>query len=331
MLTNQDFTQERRHYLGGSDIGALLGLSSYKTPLDLWLEKTGKVNPHADSLPLRFGSFAEEFVASEYAKVTNSRVIADDRMVLHPEYAHFRAHIDRFVFTQNSQGNDLSPNGNHAPQVFNQDGQCLAQYLLECKTTSPFMQHHWGEEGTANIPLSYLCQCAWYLAVTQMGRIDLAVLIGNSELRSYVITRDLELEKLLIQKANYFWNEYIQKDCPPKPTTEKDYLKLFPKSIPSKSIEAKPEILSQIEKYKRLNEKIKADETKISEIKMTLMQEMGEAEILCLNKEVLITWKQTKGSVRFDTKRFEQDYPELALRYQIQGDGTRRFTVKNPS
>lgn len=42
MLINQDFTHDRTKYLGGSDIGAILGLSPYKTPLDVWLEKTAK-------------------------------------------------------------------------------------------------------------------------------------------------------------------------------------------------------------------------------------------------------------------------------------------------
>lgn len=70
MLINQDFTQDRSKYLGGSDVGAILGLSPYKTPLDVWLEKTGKHSEQKDSLPLRFGSFAESFVASEYARAT---------------------------------------------------------------------------------------------------------------------------------------------------------------------------------------------------------------------------------------------------------------------
>ena len=42
MLNNQDFTRERSKYLGGSDLGAILGLSKYRTAVDVWLEKTGK-------------------------------------------------------------------------------------------------------------------------------------------------------------------------------------------------------------------------------------------------------------------------------------------------
>ena len=62
MLNNQHFTQDRTKYLGGSDIGAILGFSKYRTALDVWLEKTGRVVSNVDNLPVRFGSFAEEFV-----------------------------------------------------------------------------------------------------------------------------------------------------------------------------------------------------------------------------------------------------------------------------
>ena len=53
--------------MGGlPDIGAILGFSKYRTALDVWLEKTGRITNAVNNLPIRFGSFAESFVASEY-------------------------------------------------------------------------------------------------------------------------------------------------------------------------------------------------------------------------------------------------------------------------
>ena len=75
MLNNQDFTANRTKYLGGSDIGAILGFSKYRTALDVWLEKTDRVVNVVDNLPVRFGSFAEEFVASEYANQTGNVLV----------------------------------------------------------------------------------------------------------------------------------------------------------------------------------------------------------------------------------------------------------------
>ena len=188
MLINQDFTQDRTKYIGGSDIGAILGLSKFRSALDVWMEKTGKEVKALDSLPLRFGSFAEEFVASEYTRQTGVELIHDESIYLHSEYSYMSAHIDRFV---HGDGIAMAPTK-----------------ILECKTANPFAQSDWGDVGSDQVPMSYLCQCAWYQAVTGIDEADLAVLFGNSDFRIYQIRRDKELEDLLLEKATTFWDEY---------------------------------------------------------------------------------------------------------------------------
>ena len=83
MLINQDFSVDRSKYIGGSDIGAILGLSRFRSPLEVWMEKTGKEVKKLDSLPLRFGSFAEAFVASEYSRATGFDLIHDESIHIH--------------------------------------------------------------------------------------------------------------------------------------------------------------------------------------------------------------------------------------------------------
>ncbi len=87
MLNNQDFALLRAKSLGGSDIGAILGLSKYRSAVDVWMEKTGKEVGVRNSLPLRFGQFAESFVASEYALATGLSLATHEAAVIHPEYA----------------------------------------------------------------------------------------------------------------------------------------------------------------------------------------------------------------------------------------------------
>ena len=163
MLINQDFSVDRTKYIGGSDIGAILGVSKFKTPLEVWMEKTGKETKQLDSLPLRFGSFAEEFVASEYSRATGFDLLHDESIYIHPTHPMMSAHVDRFVL-----GNGLNK---------------PATRLLECKTANPFARGEWGEPGTDQVPMSYLCQCIWYMAITGIEQCDLAVLFGNSDFR----------------------------------------------------------------------------------------------------------------------------------------------------
>ena len=307
MLINQDFSLDRSKYLGGSDIGAILGLSRFRSPLQVWMEKTGKEVKTLDSLPLRFGSFAESFVASEYSRSTGFDLIHDESIYVHPEYSFMSAHIDRFVLENDSP----SPSR-----------------ILECKTANPFSAGDWGEVGSDQVPLTYLCQCIWYMAITNINRVDLAVLFGNSDFRIYEISRDQELESTILQKASFFWNTYVLHDVPPPAQSEADCQTLFSKGDPAKSVEAKTETLELTKRLHLLNHEIDVREDEISAIKQNIMNQMGAAETLTYQGKVMATWKAPKPSFRLDSKTLEQEHPEIASLYKIPVQNSRRLVIK---
>ena len=309
MLMNQDFTQERTKYIGGSDIGAILGLSKFRTPLEVWMEKTGKEVWQIDSLPLRFGSFAEEFVASEYARATSFELLHDESIYIHPTHPMMSAHVDRFIL-----GDGLNK---------------PATRLLECKTANPFARAEWGEPGTDQVPMSYLCQCIWYMAITSIEQCDLAVLFGNSDFRIYEIARDLELEALVIEKALHFWNEYVLKDTPPPAQTEGDYQALFKKSDPSKTIEANLKTVELIRQLQSLSKQSGDVDEQITQIKQHIMNEMKEAEVLSYQGNVIATWKAPKPSFRLDSKRLELEEKEVFERFKMPIQNSRRLVIKS--
>ena len=307
MLINQDFSLDRSKYLGGSDIGAILGLSRFRSPLEVWMEKTGKEVKKLDSIPLRFGSFVESFVASEYSRSTGYDLIHDESIYVHAEYSFMSAHIDRFVLE----------NGSSSPSR-----------ILECKTANPFSAGDWGEVGSDEVPMSYLCQCIWYMAITDLNRIDLAVLFGNSDFRIYEIARDLELESVILQKANLFWNEYVLKDDPPPAQSEADCQTLFSKGDPAKSVEAHSETLELRKRLALLNSEIDTREEEISAVKQNIMNQMGAAETLTYQGKVIATWRAPKPSFRLDSKTLEQEHPEIASHYKIPVQNSRRLVIK---
>jgi putative phage-type endonuclease len=309
MLINQDFSVDRSKYIGGSDIGAILGLSRFRSPLQVWIEKTGKEISQSDSLPLRFGSFAEEFVASEYSQFTGLELLHEKSAFIHPEYSMFCAHIDRLVM-----GDGLD---------------CPPTKILECKTANPFSQGDWGEIGSDEVPLPYLCQVAWYQGMTGIDQADLAVLFGNTDFRIYEIARDKELEQMIIQKALFFWNEYVLKDIPPPVQSETDCHTLFSQGDPNRTVEAKAETLELAKRLQILNNEIDSRESEISHIKQNIMSQLGEAETLTYQGKVLATWKAPKPSFRLDSKKLELEHPELASNYKVPVQNSRRLVIKN--
>jgi len=281
------------------------------------MEKTGKETKKVDSLPLRFGSFAESFVASEYARATSFELIHDESIYIHPEYSFMSAHIDRFVL----DGGAASSNSNSTPAP-------TPTRILECKTANPFSSGDWGEVGSDEVPMSYLCQCIWYMAITNISKVDLAVLFGNSDFRIYEIARDLELEAVILQKASLFWNEYVLKDVPPPVQSEADCHTLFKKGDPTKSIEASTVTLDLTKRLQLLTSEIDIREKELSSIKQAIMNQMGEAETLTYQEKVLATWKAPKPSFRLDSKRLETDHPQIASNYKIPVQNSRRLVIK---
>ncbi|QWD76445.1 YqaJ viral recombinase family protein [Polynucleobacter sp. MWH-UH24A] len=317
MLNNQDFTHNRAAFLGGSDIGAILGVSKYRSAIDVWLEKTGKRVDTKDSFAMRFGSFAESFIADEYTFLTGENLLEYSQGLVHPNYSFCVGHIDRFVLE------------NKELPLFHSDGGLNAKKLLECKTANHYSQGDWGEPGTDAIPLPYLCQCLWYLGITNLAEIDVAVLLGGSDLRIYTITRDVELESLLFEKAALFWTEHIQKDIPPKPQSIADCQALFQRSCSGKSMEANPQTIALIQELKALESQTHAEEEQINSIKQQLMETMSDAEVLTYLGKPIITWKVPKVSYRIDTKRLGLEHPELIKAYQSPIQSSRRFVVKD--
>jgi len=320
MLTNQDFTWDRSQFLGGSDIGAILGFSKYRTPLQVWMEKTGKSKPFRGSLATRFGHFNEAFVASEYAQATGQILHKYPGAIIHPEYPYFQAHIDRLILDPKQ---NINEDENSCAAIFKN-----ASGILECKTANPFAKAEWGEPGSDQVPLPYLCQCLWYLLITKLPKADLAVLFGNSDFAIYSINRDIELEALIVQKAEYFWSQYVLKDLPPPTQTEDDCLTLFNKSTPKQAKEANDEVVQDIHKLIELNAQIKESEQQVSTLKQAVMNYLQEADTLTFEDQILVTWKATNAAKRFDTKGFAAVHPELYEQFLVTGQSTRRFVLK---
>lgn len=305
--------------IGGTDIGAILGLSPYKTPLELWSELVSGDSPaHRDLLHLRYGQHTESFVAREYERVSQMFTVKHEPTLFHKTHGYMFGHIDRFVLD--------TPD---TPAVV--DGVITAQSLLECKTSSAFSKNDWGEPGTDQVPPLYLVQCAWYLAITECERADLAVLIGNSDLRVYTIVRDLELEGLIISHAQNFWDEHVIGKMPPKPINTQDAAILFPKEVQDLSIQASDVVLKSVQDYKQVSAKSQALSDECERLKLEILNFMGHAEKLTHGCKTLATWKCAKASKRIDTKAMALAHPDIASAHTTTVLGSRRFLLKDAS
>lgn len=70
-LERDDWLEVRRTGIGSSDAAAAIGLNPYQSQLELWMQKTGKVDllpvfdPNGDTSPMFWGTMLEPIVAAQ--------------------------------------------------------------------------------------------------------------------------------------------------------------------------------------------------------------------------------------------------------------------------
>jgi putative phage-type endonuclease len=306
----------RPHGIGGSDVAALLGLSPFKSPVQLWAEKTGHPSVvAAQGMHLRLGQHLEPFVAAEYERATGLVAQVHQEPIFHKEHPFLFAHVDRLV--------QSDPNSNHWV-----DGITQADTVLECKTASAFNKDEWGEALADQVPTHYMLQCAWYMALTQCTKADVAVLIGNQDFRIFRIHRNFDLERALLVNAQRFWEECVLKGVPPTPKSPSDASIIYPSSKEGVRIEASAEVARSVERLKGLQQQMKELDQEMEHLKSLVMSYLGESEELAVGERVLATWKSTKPVKRLDTQALKAAHPDIAKAFSVEGAPSRRFVVK---
>jgi putative phage-type endonuclease len=277
--------EARKTYIGGSDLGAIVGVNRYKTALDVYLEKTSEHIHEVNNDATYWGNVLEEVVAQEYSKRTHLPLKTETTLLRHKEHEFLGANIDRWV-------------GNK-------------EYVLECKTASFMMARDWGEEGTDQIPESYLVQVAHYASICDVPKVDIAVLIGGQDFRIYTYERNREFEEKLIKIAHHFWHNHIEKRIPPKCSNLADTSNLFPVGN-HKELTASENITKKIYELKTLKEQESNLHKEIDALKVDIQEFMQDYDILLDNNgSVVATWKNTVPRSFFDTKRLKKECQDI--------------------
>ena len=196
---------ELKSGIGASECSVVLCINPYKTPYELWLEKTGRAEPEdlSDNAAVIMGSMLEPVIAHRYAQLTNQKVARVNKAIRHKEYPHILCHLDRKVMGQRK--------------------------AVEIKTANPYSAE-WGETGSDEIPLHYIAQVQHQLAVTGWNEADLIVFRGTTDLRIYPFKRDEELIHNIVTKLNEFWNFHVKMDVPPEAVTRGDLKLMYPEN-----------------------------------------------------------------------------------------------------
>lgn len=313
----EDWLLRRQQGVGGSDVAAILGISPWATPLDVFLSK---VEPPADreqSEPAYWGTVLEDVVAREYATRTQRRVQRINQLARHPERPWMIANLDRVIVTEGSRARL-----DDAGLLKGADG------LLECKTASAYKASDWGRaDDDEAIPVHYAAQAMWYLAVTGAPWIDVACLIGGQKYVMHRMERDEDTINSIRERCEAFWHDHVLKRVPPPAQTSDDVVRLFPADS-GEAVEATVDVLQAYNDARALREQIAKAETDLEAHIKTMKVAIGEASALTLGGKPLVTFKKAKDGEKTDWQMVAKAAgagAELIRAHTSTTTGSRRF------
>lgn len=195
----ESYASSRAGGIGGTDTAAILGLSPWKRPIDIY---AGKVSP--GSLPeldkecLYWGNALEPIVRGRYSERFGVTVTAPAHIGMDGRFAKCRTWRDSTLVVGDEDWMLGAPDGWIPSMDTGLEVKCASRKSDE-----------WGTEGTDEVPAHYYVQAAWYAAVCKAKGWNFAVLFSGNTLAQYHIDRDPAFEKDMIATARAFWHDNV--------------------------------------------------------------------------------------------------------------------------
>jgi len=278
---------DRQKYLGSSDAAAILGISPWRTELDVYLDKIeGRQADDPAKLKIfKRGTRLEPYILDMLVEETGLELIKRGERYQDQRHAFLAAEIDAEAATGEN---------------------------IEAKSVNQFGAKEWGAEMTDQIPVHYTAQAMHGMMVTGARRTIFPVLIGIDDFRIYQVDRDDETIEFMRAKEVEFWQR-VQDRNPPEPRTVSDIERLFPRDQGS-IIQASDEIVSTYTQLKDLKKRLKLLESDIEDRTSAIKMFMAEHQVLKFGAETLLSWK-SQDTNRFNIDLFREHHPKIAAKY----------------
>lgn len=203
----EEWLEKRKYGIGGSDIGVIMGHSSFKTPYDLFLEKTQNII-EAENFNMRRGSSLEPTVIQAYTKATGHLLVNQKASMEYFTKDVTLVNEDPIMYQSN-----LNPILKGSP-----DGLILSDDphkrlgVLEAKAPSAQVYRRIKREG---LPDSWNDQGQWYMHILGLTWAAVAVFSAEYwELQFFIIESDIEYQEDLVKAGMLFWEKVVSNTPP---------------------------------------------------------------------------------------------------------------------
>lgn len=319
--------EERAKGIGGSDLGAILGLSKYASPWSVWALKSGLVPKDDAGAAAAWGHLLEAPIAEMYARETGEAIVEWPSVSLvSKRYPYMRANIDRLRVKPSEQfpagvvttwGTREEPRTDEPPGIIG---------ILEIKSGGIASYGNVEEWDNDAIPEGYQMQGYHYGIVSGITDIRYAALLGGHGLQLRTLDWDEDVAENIVQVESWFWALVESGDEPPLDghrATLEAVEKLS--RTPEKEFDGGDDLEAMWSEYQALKDQEAEMRTKANEVRGVILRSIQDAEVGLANGRKLFTFRLTKGRETFDQDAFKAEHPELYQKFTSRGNPYRRL------
>lgn len=297
--SDEEWLGERRKGVGGSDVAAIMGLSPWRSPYEVWAEKVSGTSEDISGRPaVIWGNVLEPVVGAHYAQ----------------------GHLERLVRRVHGMCRSVARPWAQASLDFEVRDPELGWGVLEIKTAGARSSRDWDE----GVPLHYQTQVAHYLSVTDRPFADVAVLIGGQDYREYRIMRDPGDERAVNDAVDRFWNDNVLAGVPPA-VMRHDAPGLIgehPEGDGIATADATPDLFVR---YLRARRDLDATRDEVADLGAQVRDAIGDLSGV-RTPDGTMTWVRRRVR-RYDYEALDRDHPGLRDGYSSESvtDGGLRW------
>lgn len=335
--------KDRKGRLGSSDVAAILGVSKWATPFDVWEVVTGRREPDGGNEVTEWGEKLEAAIGERWWFDRDHEVagMVEGSEYTHPQLPYLIVHPDWVV------GDNL---------------------VVEGKSTDPMFREEWED----NVPEYYVPQAVAMMACTRVDLVEFAVLIASRETRrilaalvdagieTNILAQGIEvltvpferrprLEELVLERVHEFWETYVVKDEPPPVMTLDDCTKRWRRSVHDKGKVATARVSGVVMELARAKAEAKIIEERVKGLTLEVKSFMEDADTLLGDDlKPLMTWRTgdkfnpnwvldnhpelysefVETEDKFDSAAFKKAHPKLHKKAMEPGAGNRSLLSK---
>lgn len=261
----------RRAGIGGSDIGALLGLSPWASPYDVWAAKV-----HGDTIEesdaMEWGKRLEPVIVNKWAEAhPEYTVTAPPAIIADPRHPVALASVDGLLTTGLAWDARTEPIG-----------------VLEIKT---------GSAPWKSPPPNYMAQLQWYLGVVGVDVGYFALLAQGRHFQSFTVEADPGWYAMAVDRAEQWWERYVIPKVEPPTQAPNDTAAVVSETVVAEVIAAR--------------ERVKLAEAERDLAEKRLWAEMGAAPKAVLPDGRSVGSYQSFSRTTVSTAKLKEQYPEV--------------------